>query len=241
MTIIGEDWRLNGMSSDISTRRIVVQSVVGIGITVALLFGGAGTIMWPEAWLFLLIQISSSLVMVSWLKKHNTELLQERMDLWKRVVKPWDKAIVVLLIAVLVPFFALPGLDAVRYQWSHVPLPIKVIGFGGIVLSYGLIFWVVKTNPYSSAVVEIQKDRGHKTITTGPYHYVRHPMYVGGIVLFFSTALALGSLVTFIPTIIGTALIVVRTHLEDKTLHQELEGYTAYAGTVRYRLVPGIW
>ena len=83
------------------------------------------------------------------------------MDLWKRVVKPWDKAIVVLLIAFLVPFFALPGLDAIRHQWSYVSLPLKVIGFVGIVLPYGLIFWVVKTNPYSSAVVEIQEDRGH--------------------------------------------------------------------------------
>lgn len=229
------------MSSKISIRQIVVQSVVGIGITVALLFGGAGTIAWPEAWLFLLIQFSSSTVMVLWMTKHNPELLQDRMDLWKRVVKPWDKAIVVLLIAVLVPFFVLPGLDAVRYQWSYVSLPVKVIGFVVIVFSYGLIFSVVKTNPYSSAVVEIQEDRGHKTITTGPYQYVRHPMYVGAILLFLSTALALGSLITFVPGIILTALIVVRTDLEDKTLHQELEGYAAYAETVQYRLIPGIW
>lgn len=229
------------MSSEISTKRIVVQSVVGIGITVALLFGGARTVAWPEAWIFLLIQISSSIVMVSWLKKHNPELLQERMDLWKRLAKPWDKAIMILLIAALVPLFVLPGLDAIRYRWSYVPLPLKVFGFGGIVLSYGLIFWVVKTNPYSSAVVEIQEDRGHKTITTGPYKYVRHPMYVGAILLFFSVPLALGSLITFVPSIILTVLIVVRTYLEDKTLHQELEGYTAYAETVKYRLIPGVW
>jgi protein-S-isoprenylcysteine O-methyltransferase Ste14 len=215
--------------------------VVGIGITVALLFGGAGTIAWPEAWLFLLTQISSSIVMVSWLKKHNPELLQERMDLWKRLVKPWDKAILVLLIAMMVPFFVLPGLDAIRYQWSYVQLPLKVIGFAGIFVSYGLIFWVVKTNPYSSAVVEIQEDRGHKTITTGPYQFVRHPMYVEAILLFLSVPLALGSLVAFIPGIILTALIVLRTYLEDKTLHQELQGYMAYAEIVKYRLVPGIW
>ena len=139
------------------------------------------------------------------------------------------------------PFFVLPGLDAVRYQWSNVPLPLKVIGFVGIVLSYCLIFWVVKTNPFSSAVVEIQEDREHKTITTGPYQYVRHPMYVGAILLFLSVPLALGSLITFVPGIILTALIVVRTYLEDKTLHEELEGYTRYAETVKCRLIPGIW
>jgi protein-S-isoprenylcysteine O-methyltransferase Ste14 len=241
MIIIREDGRMTGMASDISTRRIVVQSVVGIGITAALLFGGAGTLEWPEGWLFLLTQTCSSLALVWWLRKHNPELLQERMDLWKRVVKTWDKAIMALLIAVSAPFFVLPGLDAVRYQWSHVPVPLKIIGFVGIVLSYGLFFWVMKTNPYSSAVVEIQADRGHTTITTGPYHYVRHPMYVGALLLFVSIPLALGSFLTLVLSMLLTALIVVRTHLEDKTLHQELDGYTAYAETVKYRLIPGIW
>jgi len=229
------------MSSEISTKRIVVQSVVGLAIVFTLLFGGAGTIAWPEAWLLLLIQTAFSLAIVWWLRKHNPELLQERMDLWKRVVKSWDKAIVVLLIASCVPFFVLPGLDAVRYQWSHVRLLFKIIGFVGFVLSYGLTFWVVKVNPYSSAVVEIQEDRGHKTITTGPYQYVRHPMYVGAILMFFFIPLALGSLVTFIPGIFLAALIVVRTYLEDETLRRELEGYAAYAETVKYRLIPGIW
>jgi len=234
-------WRANVMSSEISTWRIVVKSTVGLGILFALLFGCAGTFAWPEAWLFILIQLSSSTGMALWMKKHNPELLKERMELWKRLTKPWDKAIVIFLIAASVPFFALPGLDAIRYQWSHVSLLYKVIGFVGIVLSYVLFFWVVKTNPYSSAAVEIQEDRGHKTITTGPYQYVRHPMYVGAILLFFSIPLALGSLVSFILSTILTALIVVRTYLEDKTLHRELVGYTAYAEIVKYRLVPGVW
>ncbi|MCL4538524.1 MAG: isoprenylcysteine carboxylmethyltransferase family protein, partial [Bacteroidetes bacterium] len=122
-----------------------------------------------------------------------------------------------------------------------VSLPIKIIGFGLLVLSSGLIFWALKANPYSSTVVEIQADRGHKTITTGPYQYVRHPMYVGAILWGFSVPLALGSLITFVLSIIVTSLIVVRTHLEDKVLQKELDGYTAYAGAVKYRLIPGVW
>ena len=90
-------------------------------------------------------------------------------------------------------------------------------------------------------MVEIQEDRGHEVITTGPYQFVRHPMYVGAILLFFSVPLALGSLTAFIPSIILVALIVVRTYLEDKTLDHELEGYTAYVVPARYRLVPGVW
>jgi protein-S-isoprenylcysteine O-methyltransferase Ste14 len=142
----------------------------------ALLFGGAGTFAWPEAWLYMIIQSSSSALMVVWLKKHNPALLKTRTELWKRMAKPWDKAIMILLTASIVPLFAVPGLDAVRYGWSHVPLPLKIIGFIGVLIGSGLIFEVIKTNPYSSGAVEIQRDRGHKVVTTGPYEFVRHPM-----------------------------------------------------------------
>jgi protein-S-isoprenylcysteine O-methyltransferase Ste14 len=229
------------MSSDISTRRLVFQSAIGLGIVFALLFGAAGTIIWPEGWLYMIIQFGSSILMVVWLKKHNPELLKVRADLRKRVKKTWDKVILIVIIVACAPLFVLPGLDAVRYQWSHVTLPLKVIGFVGLILSSGLIFRVLRANPYSSAAVEIQEDRGHKVITTGPYEYVRHPMYVGAILGFFSMPLALGSVLTFIPALILTALIVARTYLEDKTLRQELKGYVAYSETVKYRLIPGVW
>jgi protein-S-isoprenylcysteine O-methyltransferase Ste14 len=206
------------MSPEISTSRIVIRSVIGLGILFALLFGSAGTVLWPEAWVYLLMQVTSSLGMVMWMRKHDPELLKERMEAWRRLVKWWDKVIVILLMAFCVPLFALPGLDAVRYQWSHVPLPFEIIGFVGFLVSSGLIFWVIKTNPYSSATVEIQKDRGHSVITAGPYRYVRHPMYVGAVLQFCSIPLALGSLLAFIPGLMLTAVIVVRTYLEDKTL-----------------------
>jgi protein-S-isoprenylcysteine O-methyltransferase Ste14 len=89
--------------------------------------------------------------------------------------------------------------------------------------------------------VEIQKERGHQVVTTGPYRYVRHPMYAGAIVLFLCIPLALGSLWALSPGGFLVVLIVVRTYLEDRTLHRELEGYDAYAQRVRYRLIPGIW
>jgi protein-S-isoprenylcysteine O-methyltransferase Ste14 len=180
-------------------------------------------------------------VMTLWLKQNDPELLRVRAELWKRTVKPWDKAILTFLFAGFLLLFALPGVDAVRYQWSHVPLPLKIIGFLGIVVSNGIMFWVLKTNPYSSAAVEVQKERGHKVITTGPYQYVRHPMYVGGILMAFSTPLALGSLIAFIPAVLMTAVVVVRTYLEDRTLYEELEGYKDYTKVVKFRLLPGIW
>jgi len=116
-----------------------------------------------------------------------------------------------------------------------------VIGYAGIILSLLLFFSVLRENAYLSRFVEVQKEKGHKVITTGPYRYVRHPMYVGLITLLYSLPVALGSLWTLIPASVLTLLFVVRTYLEDKTLHEELEGYRAYAGKVKYRLLPGVW
>jgi protein-S-isoprenylcysteine O-methyltransferase Ste14 len=229
------------MFVEISTTGMVIRLVLAFIVMAMAFFGSAGTFVWPEAWLYMVFQITFSTVLVVWLKKHNPDLLRERMTFLKQSARGWDKAIVLTLTAILVPYLFLPGLDAVRYQWSWVSLPYKAVGFVGILVSFVLIFWVMRENTYLSRWVEIQQNRGHKVISTGPYRYVRHPMYVGVIVIVFCIPLALGSLWTLIPGALFTALIVIRTHLEDKTLHRELQGYASYADKVRYRLVPGIW
>ncbi len=99
----------------------------------------------------------------------------------------------------------------------------------------------MKENTYLSRTVEIQKERGHRVITTGPYKYVRHPMYIGVIMMFFCTSLALGSLFGLIPAFLLTILIIIRTNNEDKMLHKELQGYKEYARKTRYRLLPSVW
>jgi len=89
-------------------------------------------------------------------------------------------------------------------------------------------------------VVRIQKERGHHVIADGPYHYLRHPGYLGQIIFSLASALALGSLWTLIPSGLFAALLVVRSALEDRTLQEELEGYKEYAQRVRFRLMPRI-
>jgi protein-S-isoprenylcysteine O-methyltransferase Ste14 len=229
------------MTPEISTRRIVIQTGVWFGATLILLFLGAGTLAWPEAWIYVVIQISTAFIGLLWFKKRNPELLKVRMDFWKRLIKPWDKAIVVLLFVAFVPFYVLPGVDVIRYRWSHIPIVFEIIGFLGILVSSGVGIWALVANPYSSGAVEIQKERGHKVISTGPYQYIRHPMYLGAILGFFATSLALGSILTFVPSAVLTGILMARTYLEDKTLQQELEGYADYARKVKYRLFPGIW
>ena len=229
------------MSSIISTRRVAIRLVIAF-LTMSLgFFGSAGTFAWPEAWLYTVFQFTFSTTMAIWLKRNNPDLLKERMALWKKSARAWDKAILLVSTCIFVPYLFLPGLDAVRYQWSSVPLPFKGVGFAGIIAAFILLSRVIRENSFLSRVVEIQLDRGHKVITTGPYRYVRHPMYAGAISLFLCIPIALGSLWTLIPGSLLAAIFIVRTHLEDKTLHKELSGYPSYAAKVRFKLVPGIW
>jgi protein-S-isoprenylcysteine O-methyltransferase Ste14 len=229
------------LQSEISTTGVVARLAIGFVIISAVLFGSAGTVIWPEAWLYIIVQFSFSGGIAVWLRKNNPALLKERMTFLKQSAQVWDKVIALGFIPFLAAYFLLAGLDAVRYGWSAVSWPVKVAGFAGVLVSLAVMFWVMRENAYLSRVVEIQKERGHHVISTGPYRYVRHPMYASIILLFFSIPLALGSLWALIPAAVLSAVLVVRIHLEERMLREGLEGYTAYAEKVRYRLIPGIW
>jgi protein-S-isoprenylcysteine O-methyltransferase Ste14 len=229
------------VASEVSTLRIALRFSMAFVVMSAALFGSAGTVAWFQAWLYMVIQFSFWTVMVVWLKRHNPQLLNDRMAFLKPAAKGWDKIILITSTIVFFPYFLLPGLDAVRYRCSSVPLAIAVLGFVGVIVSLLLIFSVIRVNKYLSRFVEVQRERGHKVITSGPYQYVRHPMYVGLIILLYSIPVALGSFWTLIPASVLSFLFVIRTHFEDKTLHEELEGYKSYSTKVKYRLLPGIW
>ena len=138
------------------------------------------------------------------------------------------------------PIFIIPGFER-KYGWSNVPFWVKIIGFVGFSLGLIIIFLVMKENTFLSKAVEIQKDRGHKVITTGPYSVVRHPMYSGFILFMVFYCFALGSLYSLIPTALGVVGLVIRTVLEDRMLHEELEGYKDYAQKTKKKLIPLIW
>ena len=103
------------------------------------------------------------------------------------------------------------------------------------------LWWVMRENTYLSQVVKIDNERQHRVITTGPYSFIRHPMYTVMIVLLISVPIALGSRIAIIPTLFLTVLLIIRTYLEDRTLQEELAGYPEYAEKTRFRLFPGIW
>jgi protein-S-isoprenylcysteine O-methyltransferase Ste14 len=122
-----------------------------------------------------------------------------------------------------------------------MPLALQIAALVVAALGYALGTWAMGANAFFSKIVRIQKDRGHAVATGGPYRYLRHPGYLGTIVFELATPIMLGSLWALIPGGLGALLLIIRTVLEDRTLHEELDGYEKYAQKVRYRLLPGIW
>jgi len=156
-------------------------------------------------------------------------------------VKSWDKAIMGVYTVLLFGMLVAAGLDAGRFGLSDMPVALRVLGWLGLVAAFALVWWVMASNPFLSRMVRIQDERGHVVVTTGPYNYVRHPMYVGTITAIFCIPLVLGSFWALIPAVLIDILFVVRTAMEDRTLMEELPGYKEYASRVRYRLFPIIW
>jgi protein-S-isoprenylcysteine O-methyltransferase Ste14 len=156
-------------------------------------------------------------------------------------IKSWDRAIIRAYSVLLMAMLLLAPLDAVRFRWSRVPLVFQGLALLGLFAAWSLVIWAFRVNAFLAEYVRIQTERGHAVCTTGPYRFVRHPMYVAVIVTILLVPVLLGSLYALIPAGLIAALFVLRTALEDRTLRAELSGYEEYARTVRWRLVPGIW
>lgn len=217
-----------------------IQVIFTLLFMLALIFIPAGTWRWPEAWILLIFYMIVGTAAGVWMKIKTPGLLKERQAK-KKDAKTWDKIFMKVYTLMLIFLLVVPGLDAVRYGWSRVPLGLKVAAFIGYLPALIIAFWALIENEFASDVVRIQEDRGHTVCTSGPYRFVRHPMYVGVILFFLFFPLSLGSYLGLIPAFIIIVLFLIRTSLEDRTLVAELPGYREYAREVRYRLIPGIW
>jgi len=226
-----------------TSRRVArwfVREIMGTVMMGALLFLSAGRIDWMAGWALVVITllwvIGTALVVIP----RSPELLAERAGP-KKGGKTWDTLIVSVLGLLLLVGYCVAGLD-VRFGWSTGIAPTtQLVALVVTLLGYAIFVWATGANAYFSQIVRIQTERGHTVATGGPYRWVRHPGYVGTIVLLLATPIMLGSWWALIPGGISVLLIVVRTALEDRMLRVELPGYTDYARQVRYRLVPGLW
>jgi protein-S-isoprenylcysteine O-methyltransferase Ste14 len=213
---------------------------LGLAIAVALFFVPAGRLDWWAGWRFLALFFAASLGLYAWLRRRDPGLVAERQQAGPGVER-WDRVLMGLYTILLLTLPIVAGLDAARFGWSAPSLGVQILGWLLLVAGLAIVAWTMAANTYLSERVRIQEDRGHRVVTGGPYRYVRHPMYVGVILALLGAPLALASLWALIPGAACALLFVVRTALEDRTLREKLPGYRAYAGRVRYRLLPGVW
>lgn len=208
-----------------------------------LLFGAAGTLRWPMAWVYTVISLVVSLLSRVLLLRVHPDLAVERGRFTQaQDVKPWDR-ILMLIVGLVGPLVMIVvcGLDR-RWGWSSLDAPwLQFAAVALMAAGYAFSVWALLANRFFSAVVRIQRDRGHTVVTGGPYRFVRHPGYAGGLVAYLVTPLLLGTLWGLLPALLTSALLIVRTALEDRMLRNELPGYADYARRVHFRLLPGVW
>jgi protein-S-isoprenylcysteine O-methyltransferase Ste14 len=208
----------------------------------ALLFISAGTWRWPAGWVLLAEVGICGIALSWWLRRHDPVLLAERRSSqFQSMQKSWDKPLLAVLWLFMVGSFVLSGFDAVRFRWSHVPVLLQVVGALLILVYAWFTYLTFRENTYAIPVVKIQTERGHQVVSTGPYAYVRHPMYSGMLFFYIGSPLLLGSWYGLVAAFVSIGILAVRAVLEERTLILELFGYREYAERVRYRLIPGIW
>ena len=201
----------------------------------------AGRLDIPRAWLLLSIDYLGVVVISLIFWKLVPELANQRATI-KEGTKPWDKVFLMFYFSVsLIAFPIVAGLDVGRYHWSELHINYAIVGVILFILCVAFGSWAIVVNRFFETTVRIQTDRGHKVITSGPYRFVRHPGYLSMILGALSASLIIGSGYSLIPGGLGIIAVVVRTHLEDRTLQEELNGYREYASRVRWCLLPGIW
>jgi protein-S-isoprenylcysteine O-methyltransferase Ste14 len=197
---------------------------------------------WWQAWVYAIVSILGFVISRALAARRHPDLLAERARMLRHEdAKPWDKTLAPLvgLGGAAIPLVA--GLDAL-FGWSAgFSLPIEVLALAAILAGYALGSYALIENAYFSGMVRIQTDRGQRVVSSGPYRWVRHPGYVGALLVYLATPLFLDSAWTFVPVLFLTVVLIIRTNLEDKTLQAELDGYRDYAQRVRYRLLPGVW
>ncbi|MGX8013761.1 methyltransferase family protein [Mesorhizobium sp. ORM8.1] len=221
--------------------RLIVQTFVWFGVMGALLFVSAGTLHWQGAWVYLVLMVALSLTLGVALARRDPGLMNERLS--PPIQKDQTAADKVLLSILLIGIFAwlaLMGLDF-RYGWSAAPPWVQVIGALVLLISIWICYLTMMENSFAAPVVKIQGERGQTVITTGPYSYVRHPMYSGAILFFAGTALLLGSWWGLASVLFFLVLLAIRTFIEEQALRTGLRGYDEYAARVRYKLVPMVW
>ena len=196
----------------------------------------AGTFNYWQVYLYITILIVPMIFVLVYFLKNDPGFLERRT---RAKEKEKEQLIIQIVFSlVFLSGFILPGLDK-RFGWSEVSSIIVILADIVILLGYLLIFFVFKQNSYASRIVEVEKDQ--EIITTGLYSIVRHPMYIGVIIMYVPTPIALGSYWGLIPMSTIPLALIFRILNEEKVLRKDLPGYKEYCQKTKYRLIPYIW
>jgi protein-S-isoprenylcysteine O-methyltransferase Ste14 len=218
---------------------LVTSILLFVQIVVFVIFSGC--LIDSRSWFYFVTAFGNYVISTAIQFKLNPELLVQRLKLKREGSKLWDEILMRLsnlMIILMIPLIA--GLDF-RFGWSFLDLYFVWIGLLFVIASSVLLNWAMLINPHFEPTVRIQKERNHMVIRKGPYAIVRHPGYLAGILFAFSTPLLIGSFFTFVAVGIYVILIILRTWMEDKTLQEELNGYSEYVSQVKNRLFPKLW
>jgi protein-S-isoprenylcysteine O-methyltransferase Ste14 len=220
-------------------RKAVIGTLRTLVILVIAVFVPAGTLRYWQGWACLAAFFVPASMISVWLAKHDPALLERRMKAGSTAEKEKGHKIVQAIAAVLfLADFVVPVLDH-RLGWSRVPGWAPFLGYLLMAAGFVIAFNVARANSYASAIIEVAEDQ--KAISTGPYAFVRHPLYAGALVMLYGIPLALGSWWGVLVNVPMTVAIVWRLLDEERFLVKNLKGYAEYRERVRYRLIPRMW
>ncbi|WP_088225065.1 isoprenylcysteine carboxylmethyltransferase family protein [Desulfosporosinus sp. FKB] len=208
---------------------VIIMVVMGL-----VLFLPAGSLRYWQAWTYLFEFSALTLFITVYFMKKDPGLLLRRMKTKDQENTPQPPAFLKLF---LLGYF-IPGFDF-RFHWSAVPVWLVIASNAIVILGYIFIIIVFMENSYASTVIQVEKEQ--MVITTGPYAVVRHPMYLGMLIMTLFTPLALGSYWAIIPFLLIIPWTVWRIKIEEETLLRDLPGYQDYCLKTNYRLIPLIW
>jgi len=222
--------------------RLLLQTGVSTLAQGWLLYRGARTADWPAGWVFLGLFAACSIGVGIYLLRHDPALLRERMTLPSHGNQARRDKLLLLAVGLLwcLWLFGM-GRDALHHRFAAMPPALQALGALLFVGGFAMTTWTFAANSFASPAVRMQPERGHHVIDTGPYAFVRHPMYAGALLIFLGMPLLLGSPMGLLGLPIGAAVLVLRTGWEEQALRAGLPGYNAYVARVRHRFVPGLW
>jgi protein-S-isoprenylcysteine O-methyltransferase Ste14 len=223
---------------DVNIRALagLLQLVVTLAV---LIFLPAWTLHYWQAWILVAVFIACTLAITIYLMRNDPALLERRLKAGPGAEHEQSQQIIqALAVVAFISIFVVSTLDH-RFGWSSVPPYVVALGDILVALGFFLVFLVFRENTFTSGIIEVGREQ--RVITTGPYALVRHPMYIGALVMLIGVPLALGSWWGLLTITLMVVVIVWRLLDEENFLAERLAGYSEYQNRVRYRLLPFIW